>query len=306
MEKLNFSLCIPIYNAGSKWQDWITAYKAQSLQADQVIVIDSSSTDQTAVLAEQAGFLVHTIEKCDFNHGGTRNQAVRFCEKKTEIVVFLTQDAILASPTALAELLKPFHDKQIAAVCGRQLPHLDANLLATHARLFNYPAESQIKSKADISSLGIKTAFMSNSFSAYRKSVFDELGGFPENTILAEDMHLAARMILAGYKVAYSAEATVYHSHNYSLIEEFKRYFDIGVFQQKEAWIQDKFGKVGGEGKRFVLSELKFLWKKQPLIIPKAIFSTLFKFLGFKFGINWHKLPYFLCKKMSMHKGYWQ
>lgn len=303
---MKITLIVPTYNAGSLWQKWIEAYQHQSLKAEQVIIIDSSSTDQTAILAEQAGFFVHTIAKCDFNHGGTRNQAVRFCEKKTEIVVFLTQDAILASPSALAELLKPFHDKQVVAVCGRQLPHRDANLLATHARLFNYPAESQIKSKADIPSLGIKTAFMSNSFSAYRKSVFDKLGGFPENTILAEDMHLAARMILADYKVAYSSEATVYHSHNYSLIEEFKRYFDIGVFQQKEAWIQDKFGKVGGEGKRFVLSELKFLWKKQPLVIPKAILSTLFKFLGFKFGLNWHKLPYFLCKKMSMHKGYWQ
>ena len=208
---MKITLIVPTYNAGSLWQKWIEAYQHQSLKAEQVIIIDSSSTDQTAILAEQAGFFVHTIAKCDFNHGGTRNQAVRFCEKKTEIVVFLTQDAILASPSALAELLKPFHDKQVVAVCGRQLPHLDANLLATHARLFNYPAESQIKSQADISSLGIKTAFMSNSFSAYRKSVFDELGGFPENTILAEDMHLAARMILLGYKVAYSAEATVYH-----------------------------------------------------------------------------------------------
>ncbi|MDG2947549.1 glycosyltransferase family 2 protein [Bisgaard Taxon 10/6] len=306
MKKLNFSLCIPIYNAGSKWRDWIIAYKSQTLQADQVIVINSSSTDQTAVLAEQAGFFVHTIAKCDFNHGRTRNQAVRFCEKKTEIVVFLTQDAILASPTALEELLKPFHDEQVVAVCGRQLPHLDANILATHARLFNYPAESKIKSKADIPSLGIKTAFMSNSFSAYRKSVFDELGGFPENTILAEDMHLAARMILAGYKVIYSAEAKVYHSHNYSLIEEFKRYFDIGVFQQKEHWIQEQFGKVSGEGKKFVISELRFLLKNNLLWIPKSLLSTLFKYLGFKLGRIWNKLPISVVKILSMHKGYWK
>lgn len=303
---MKFTAIIPTYNAGTLWQKWIETYQNQSLKADQVIVIDSSSTDQTAVLAEQVGFFVKKIAKSEFNHGRTRNVAAALASTDSEILVFLTQDALLADSNSLRNLIKNFEDPEIAAVYGRQLPHRDANPLATHARLFNYPAESQIKSKADISSLGIKTAFMSNSFSAYRKSVFDELGGFPENTILAEDMHLAARMILADYKVAYSAEATVYHSHNYSLIEEFKRYFDIGVFQQKEAWIQDKFGKVGGEGKRFVLSELKFLWKKQPLIIPKAIFSTLFKFLGFKFGINWHKLPYFLCKQMSMHKGYWQ
>lgn len=303
---MKVTLIVPTYNAGSLWQKWIDAYQNQSLKADKVIVIDSSSTDQTAVLAEQAGFFVKKIEKSEFNHGRTRNIAATIAPTDSEILVFLTQDALLTNSTSLRNLIKNFEDPEIAAVYGRQLSHRDANPLATHARLFNYPAESQIKSKADISSLGIKTAFMSNSFSAYRKSVFDELGGFPENTILAEDMHLAARMILADYKVVYSAEATVYHSHNYSLIEEFKRYFDIGVFQQKEAWIQERFGKVSGEGKRFVLSELQFLWKKQPLIIPKAMLSTVFKFLGFKFGLNWHKLPRFLCKKMSMHKGYWQ
>ena len=302
---MKFLLCIPTYNAGNLWNKWIKAYESQSVTADQVIVIDSSSSDDTVKLAKDAMFSVFSIPQSEFNHGGTRNQAVRFAENFADILVFMTQDAILASPDSLEKLLVPFSDPEVAAVCGRQLPHHNATPLAAHTRYFNYPSESRVRTMADISALGIKTAFMSNSFAAYRLSVFDKLGGFPDNTILAEDMYLTAKMILSGYKVAYCAEATVFHSHNYTLKQEFQRYFDTGVFQQEQKWIQQKFGRAASEGKRFVLSELKFLSIKSPLLIPKAILSTLAKLIGFKLGYYYYMLPYKWCKVLSMHKGYW-
>lgn len=303
---MKYSLVVPTYNAGLSWQEWIEAYQNQAIKAEKVIVIDSSSTDQTAILAEQADFFVHKIAKWDFNHGRTRNLAVAFAPKESEVLVFLTQDALLAAPNALEKLLEPFQDPTVAAVYGRQLPHKDANLLATHARLFNYPAQSKIKSKEDIAELGLKAAFMSNSFTAYRKSVFEQLGGFPENTILAEDMYLAAKIILNGYKIVYNAEAKVYHSHNYSLIQEFQRYFDTGVFQKEQSWIRKEFGEANNEGKKFVCSEIKYLLKNNFLLLSKAIFHTMFKFLGFKLGLNYEKLPRWLRIKFSMHKNYWK
>ena len=147
---------------------------------------------------------------------------------------------------------------------------------------------------------------MSNSFAAYRLSVFEELGGFPDNTILAEDMYLAAKMILSGYKVAYCAEATVFHSHNYTLKQEFQRYFDTGVFQRDQAWLQQTFGKAVSEGKKFMLSELRFLSKNAPHLLPKALLSTFAKWAGFKLGYHYQKLPYAWCRWLSMHKGYWK
>ena len=303
---MKFLLCIPTYNSGTLWCDWIEAYQSQLLKADKVIVIDSSSSDNTAKHADESGFLVHSIPKSEFNHGGTRNQAVEFAKSFADVVVFMTQDAILASPDSLANLLAPFVDPEVAAVCGRQLPHHNATPLAAHARYFNYPSESKVKSQADISILGIKTAFMSNSFAAYRLSVFEELGGFPDNTILAEDMYLTAKMILSGYKVAYCAEATVFHSHNYTLKQEFQRYFDTGVFQRDQAWLQQIFGKAVAEGKKFMLSELKFLSKNAPHLLPKALLSTFAKWVGFKLGYHYQKLPYAWCRWLSMHKGYWK
>ncbi|OOF42978.1 rhamnosyltransferase [Rodentibacter rarus] len=306
MTALSFVLCVPTHNAGNQWQDWIVAYQRQTIKAEEVIVVDSSSSDQTVKWAEEAGFSVHRIPQAVFNHGGTRNQAVKFAENIADIIVFMTQDAILASPDSLANLLAPFSDPNVAAVCGRQLPHKGATPLATHARYFNYPTQSKIKSKEDIPTLGIKTAFMSNSFAAYRCSVFEKMGGFPDNTILAEDMFLAAKMVLAGYRIAYCAEATVFHSHNYTLYQELQRYFDTGVFQQEQAWIQQRFGKVSSEGKKFILSEFKFLIQNAPHLLPKAALSNLVKWVGFKLGYHYQKLPYRWCKVLSMHKGYWR
>ncbi|BCH79609.1 hypothetical protein SEL3844_17250 [Salmonella enterica subsp. enterica serovar 4,[5],12:i:-] len=57
---------------------------------------------------------------------------------------------------------------------------------------------------------------------------------------------MAAKMIQAGYKVAYCAEAVVRHSHNYTPREEFQRYFDTGVFHACSPWIQRDFGGAGG------------------------------------------------------------
>ncbi|WP_032093659.1 glycosyltransferase family 2 protein [Necropsobacter rosorum] len=303
---LSITLIVPTFNAGDLWVEWIAQLKLQTIRIEEVIVIDSSSVDNTANLAKQAGFSTYCIEKSDFNHGRTRNQAVMLCKKDSDILVFLTQDALLASADALQCLVNCFSDASVSAAYGRQLPHKDANPIAAHARLFNYPAHSVTKEKRDITELGIKTAFMSNSFAAYRRSVFTALGGFPNDVILAEDMYLAAKMILANYKIAYCADAMVYHSHNYSYCQEVKRYFDTGVFHAKVRWIKENFGGVKGEGKKFVISELKYLLKHAPLWIPKAMLTTLFKAIGFKLGLNWNKLPKYIIKKCSMHKGYWE
>ncbi|MGV6987520.1 glycosyltransferase family 2 protein [Testudinibacter sp. P80/BLE/0925] len=299
------ALVIPTYNAGKLGEKCFAKIQRQGVQPD-VLVIDSNSADNTVELATKCGFATHRISQTDFNHGGTRNLAVSLFIQDYDIVIFMTQDAILVTDNAIENLLKAFDNPKVAAVYGRQLPHDNANPLAAHARLFNYPEQSVEKSQEDIPHLGIKTAFISNSFAAYRLSVFNELGGFPDNTILAEDMYLAAKMILAGYNVVYCAEATVQHSHNYTLLQEFQRYFDIGVFQKNESWIQKKFGTASSEGKKFVLSEIRYLWNNAPWLLPKAALATLMKWLGFKLGFAWQKLPLACCKQLSMYKTFWK
>lgn len=297
-------LCIPTLNAGKQANLLLSALNMQTYTPDHVLIIDSSSDDESVSVFQAAGTHVHIIPRLEFNHGSTRQLAVKMFPD-ANIVIFLTQDAILAQPAALKNLIACFQDEKVGAAYGRQLPRIGSNPIEAHARLFNYPSESKIKTMADASKLGIKTAFISNSFAAYRRTALMEVGGFPSNTILGEDTYVAAKMLLSGWKISYCANAAVYHSHNYSFIEEFKRYFDIGVFHAREKWIRRNFGQAEGEGMRYVRSELKYLWSKRPVLIPSSLLRTILKFWGYKLGSVENYLPICLKRRISMHKHVW-
>ncbi|VDR25993.1 Predicted glycosyl hydrolase [Raoultella terrigena] len=254
---MKYYIAIPTYNGGEIWKSAVANIKKYAPADLFVHVIDSSSKDDTVAVAVKAGFNVLTIAGSDFNHGGTRNQAVEKYIADYDVVIFLTQDAI-PQENFVKEIMSIFSDDRIACAYGRQLPHLDANPLAKHARSFSYPSKGYICGKENIPEMGLKTVFMSNSFSAYRLSIFKTLGGFPSNTILCEDMFFTAKAVLAGYKVAYAAEAVVRHSHNYTPYEEFRRYFDIGVFHKNEPWIRQSIGGAGVKGRSSYFLKLDF------------------------------------------------
>ncbi|HFI1788288.1 TPA: glycosyltransferase family 2 protein, partial [Escherichia coli] len=284
-------LIIPTYNGGEVWKKSANNIALYSkIQPHDVYVIDSESEDDTVQVAKAHGFNVKIIEGASFNHGGTRNQAITDNGVVYDVAILITQDAIPLDGF-VNKILSAFEDPLVACAYGRQLPHENANSIAQHARFFNYPAKSVVNTKENIPEYGIKTAFTSNSFCAYRVSIFNLLGGFPDNTILSEDMYYAAKAINAGYKVAYVSEAQVMHSHNYSPIEEFKRYFDIGVFHATEYWIKKDFGGAGVEGKKFIISEIKYLLHKNLTLIPKACINNFMKILGYKLGQNYKILP---------------
>ncbi len=133
-----------------------------------------------------------------------------------------------------------------------------------------------------------------------------QVGGFPKKLILGEDMVVAARMLQAGWLVAYQADAQVYHSHAYTIRQEFKRYFDIGVLHQDQHWILEEFGKPEGEGARFVRSEFAYLARRAPWLLPSAVVRTAAKLIGYKIGQHSQRLPLSIKQKLSMHRGYWK
>ena len=137
-------LIVPTLNAGNLWESWLKAFGQQTRKPDCLLVIDSSSSDNTVALARSQGFEVRVIPKSEFNHGGTRQLGVKTLADM-DIIVFLTQDALLTNADAIERLVAAFEDKQVGAAYGRQLPHLNAGPIAAHARLFNYPAESQLR-----------------------------------------------------------------------------------------------------------------------------------------------------------------
>jgi len=298
-------LIVPTLNAGAIWPNWLQALAEQTRQPDRLLLIDSSSTDHTVALARQQGFEIRIIDKSTFNHGGTRQWGLELLHDM-DVIVFLTQDAVLADAHAIENLLAAFDDPTVATAYGRQLPHKNAGQIAAHARLFNYPPQNQLRSLADSDQFGIKTVFTSNSFAAYRRDVLLRMGGFPPHTIMNEDTFVAGLMLKAGWKIAYRADAQVFHSHDYGFIDEFRRYFDIGVFHSHSLWLQHIFGGAAGEGRRFVLSEILYLLKFAPGLIPSACLRTGLKALGYALGKRHNQLPTALNRYLSMHKAYWR
>jgi len=297
-------LIVPTLNSGSLWEPWLKAFEQQIWKPDSLLVIDSSSSDDTVALARAHGFDAQVIPKSEFNHGGTRQFGINLLSNM-DIIVFLTQDALLASPDAIEKLVAAFSNERVGAAYGRQLPHRNAGPIAAHARLFNYPAENQLRGLEDRTRFGIKTVFISNSFAAYRRSALMQAGGFPVDTIMNEDTYVAGKMLVSGWKIAYCADAQVFHSHDYSFLDEFKRYFDIGVFHTHTAWLQKTFGGASGEGLRFVISEMRYLMKHAPWLIPSAVLRTGLKWLGFKLGALHSGLPPAILRRFSLHKTYW-
>lgn len=223
------SIVIPTLNAGARFQKLLDAFDCQTIKPRAIYIVDSGSNDGTAAKAENYGCKVLSIERRDFNHGKARNLPISRTD--TKFIAFLTQDAIPADKYMLAELIKPMQTDSNIAICyGRQLPNPDARPLEQFAREFNYPPQSILKTIDNINTLGLKTFFCSNVCSAVRKSLFEKLGRFQDNVITNEDMLFAAKAINNGYSVYYSATAKVYHSHSYSMLQTFKRYFNIGRF----------------------------------------------------------------------------
>jgi len=298
-------LVIPTYNAGIHWSDCLQRVRDQSLRPDRLLDIDSGSTDRTTALAESAGFEIIPIVQSEFNHGGTRQWAVEYL-RDCDIIVFLTQDAILADSTSLAEIVRCFEDPTVVVAYGRQLPRAGATPIEAHARLFNYSGQSQKKDASAAQALKSKAFFCSNSFAAYRRSALIDLGGFRRDLILGEDMEFAARAILAGHANLYCATAPVFHSHDYTIGQIVARYFDIGVFDRRNPWMRERFGSHKGEGLRFIRSELRYLGRHAPLQIPRAVLQTCAKLAGYRLGRLERVLPTAMKQKLSMLPSYWR
>ncbi len=300
---MKISVIIPTYNAEGYLPRLLEKLKQQTILFE-LIIIDSSSVDNTVVIAKKYTDKIIIIPNREFDHGGTRTKAAKVATG--DAIVFLTQDALPRDEQTIEKILKPFKDLKVGAVYGRQLPYKKTTLFGKHLRLFNYPNTSYVRRLEDKDLYGIKTAFLSDSFAAYRRSTLEKIGWFKNGLILGEDSYAGSKIILKHYSLAYCAEAQVYHSHSYTLLEEFKRYFDIGVFHKREDWILKTFGKAEGEGKKYVRSEFNYLLSHHAYyLIPEFFIRNALKYFGYKLGQKYKFLPLEFVKKLSMHYSWW-
>lgn len=300
---------IPVYRPDQKLEKLIRKLKCQTKKPSHIFfmqtLVDPDEDERVKdILSEAENGQIVAIQKNDYDHGGTRNQGAGLSE--AEYVLFMTQDAVPVRDTLIEEMVDVLEkNEKVAVAYGRQLPNEQAGVIEKYTREFNYPAKSERKSKEDLDRLGIKTFFCSNVCAMYRRSMYENLGGFVTKTIFNEDMIFAAAVIREGLQIAYVAEAEVIHSHKYSYWQQLTRNFDLAVSQRQYREIFEQV-KSESEGMRLVKDTLKYLLKQGKwYLVPDLIFQSGFKWIGYKLGLHYESLPAALVKKLSMNPGYW-
>ncbi|MBQ9118444.1 MAG: glycosyltransferase family 2 protein [Lachnospiraceae bacterium] len=315
---MSLDVIIPVYKPDKKFDQLFRMLLMQSVKPDEIIVLNTETEDfpneaivrrlekqmkkQKIYGKKQIDVRVVAIRKEEFDHGGTRRYGVSL--SNADYFVMMTQDAVPADDYLLERLLGGLQQEACAMAYARQGASLNSSMVEQYTRLFNYPKTSSVKSKKDLERLGIKTYFCSDVCAAYRRSAYEEVGGFVEKTIFNEDAIIAARLIEADYRIAYVAEAKVIHSHNYTLREQLKRNFDLGV---SHAEYREIFAAVPAEkeGSRLVLQTLEYLMgQRRYLDVLDLIFQSAAKFIGYQFGKHYRMLPKELVLKLSSNPGY--
>jgi len=280
---MRISVIIPTLNAGTNLETLLSKLQAQDAKPLEIIIIDSSSEDNTLEIAAGFGARTICIPRENFNHGKTRNMAAM--ETKGDIIVFMTQDAMPSNERLLSALTVPLEAPDVAAAYARQIPRDNASPLETFTRSFNYPALSTTKGMEDIPRYGIKTFFFSNVCSAIKKDLFLSAGKFPEGMRHNEDMLMAAKLIVGGRKIAYVPDAMVIHSHNYSLSKQFERYYAIASSLRHNNWIFE-YVRPEGEGLRFLREQVRFVLKRRRYLwIPYIFLESAAKYAGYRIGL---------------------
>lgn len=306
MENKTVDVIIPAYHPGKEFATLIKRLEKQSVPIHRIIVMNTEESMWNKEWEKLSDAMeVHHLTKEEFDHGGTRARAAELSD--SDVMVFMTQDAMPADRELLAELLKALdQEENIAAAYARQLPNAECSFVERYTRAFNYPDTSLVKTKAGLDKYGIKTFFCSNVCAAYKKDIYEKQGGFVRRTIFNEDMIYAGGLIQAGYGIAYVAEARVIHSHNYNCMQQFHRNFDLGVSQAEHPEIFEGVPSEG-EGMRLVKKTLAYLIHSGRIwLIPGFVLQCAGKYAGYLAGKNFRKLPKKFILWCTMSPNYWK
>ena len=312
---------IPVYKADKKLERLLAMLLQQTVRPAKIILMNTEAEGHTVadlrervekVAAKNDNRVLPSVEikiirvnKKDYDHGGTRNLAV--CKySDADFFLCMTQDVVPADALLIEKLLQCFREDTVGAAYARQMASENASFTERFLRLHNYPAESYRKTKTDKERLGIKTYMISNACAMYRRSRYDELGGFVTDTIFNEDMIFGASLIEAGDTICYCAKARVYHTHNYGLTAQFKRSFDMAVSQRD---YRSVFGQVSSEkeGIRYVKEAVEYcVSQRQYGDLFLFFMDSAARYAGFFLGKHYKSLPEKMVLGCTLQPAYWE
>lgn len=228
---VRISLVIPTLNAGPLLDDVLAGIQAQRERTfDEMVAIDSGSTDGTVERLQQAGFRVVPIDKREFDHGSTRDRGI--AAVTGDVVVLMVQDATPQGTDWLQKMVAPFADPDVAGVWCRQIPRPKCQPVLDR-RIKGWPGWGdgvtvkrlpQGKKLADLPPFEqLFLCAFDNVASAVRRSVWERFPLGPRR--FGEDIWFGKRVIDAGLALAHQGGTCVMHSHDRSAWDEGRRTF---------------------------------------------------------------------------------
>lgn len=224
------SIVIPVKNGQKTIKSVLDAIFSQKVNFSlEVVIVDSGSTDKSLEIIKGYPVKLISINARDFNHGLSRNLGIKSANGK--FVVMLTQDALPVGDNWLKNLISNFYtDEKIAGVYARQIPLPSADVL-TKRHLNNWITASknrevrEILNPEQLHSLHPMeryiTCYFDDVCSAIRRKIWEEI---PFKAVpFGEDIGWGKDVICSGYKIVYEPEAAVLHSHNRSVLYEYRR-----------------------------------------------------------------------------------
>ena len=300
----SISIVIPVLNAAAFLPKLLPALSSQRPTPPlEIILMDSCSTDETVALAgRHPGTRVINVEK--FSHSGTRNRGIQ--EARGDLVVLMTQDAIPANSEWLHELIAPFQDPQVAASFSRQLPRPDASPMERYFLATHFPATGKIyhRQPGQQHLAFQKDVFLSNVSAALRRETALRYP-FETHLIMSEDQQFARDVLMADLKVAYVPASLVWHSHNYTLTQALKRYFD-GAYSLTQIFSRHDLRSSLEMGAKYLRRESWMMIRHHPRWLIHYTGYVLAKSAGTLFGHFAEVLPLWLKLRLSQHSYFWK
>ncbi len=178
----------------------IAAQKTHGL-SHEVVLVDSGSTDDTLKIAEKHGCRILHIKREDFSFGRSLNMG---CEAAAgDFLVITSGHCVPTDEHWLQKLCQPLIDGVAEYTYGRQYAGPESKFSEERIFAKYFPAESKIPQEGFYCN-NANSALLKSSWAKYR---------FDEELTGLEDMELAQRLVKDGGKLAYVADAGVFHHH---------------------------------------------------------------------------------------------
>ncbi len=168
----------------------------------EVVLVDSGSTDGTLEIARKWDCKLVHISREEFSFGRSLNIG---CEAaRGEVVSFISGHCVPVNGSWVRELVRPIASGEAIYSYGRQFGGAETRFSESQIFAKYFPAVSRIPQEG---------FFCNNANSALSTAVWRN-NPFDEQLTGLEDLDLAKRLVNQGERIAYVAEAEVYHNHD--------------------------------------------------------------------------------------------